>query len=111
MDWELFLYQSFDPLESEAHLGNDIADAVHGLRICHGVTNANGEAVLQQPVVDEVLSLGQEGAGGLGPLFHPDHMNERPSTGTQCLFAQRSSQQLPVLYQHLPPMDHIIVHP
>ena len=57
------------------HLKDGVTDDVHSLCICHSITDADGEAVLQQPVVHGVLRLGQERPCSLRPLLHPDDMD------------------------------------
>lgn len=57
--------------------------------------------MVEQPVIDRVLDLAQEGARRLGALLHPDGVHQAPLAGAQRLLAQRPLQQLPVLDQDL----------
>ena len=52
------------------------ADDHHGLDVCDCVTNADAEAMLQQPVVGHVLALAQEGSGSIRSLLHPNDVNQ-----------------------------------
>lgn len=83
------------------HLVDGLIDGLHGGIVCNGVSNANGHAVLQEPVVGQVLALTQEGTGSFRAMLHHNDMDERASRCSKSLLAQASSQQLPILNQNL----------
>ena len=82
-------------------IGDDAVDGVHGARVGHRVPNADGETVLQEPVVHESLRLVQEGPGSIRAVVHPDDVDQAPGAAPQGALAQRARQQLTVLDQDL----------
>lgn len=58
------------------HPLDGLADDHHRVHICDGVTNADAEAVLQQPVISHILALTQESSRSIGAFLHPDDVNE-----------------------------------
>ena len=90
-----------DGCSAVKHLVDGLIDGLHGGIVCNSVSDAYGHAVLQQPVVGQVLALAQESSGSFRPMLHHDDMDEGASRCSKSLLAQASSQQLPVLNQHL----------
>eukprot|EP00976_Prorocentrum_cordatum_P043526 880643-Prorocentrum_minimum.AAC.10 len=78
-----------------------VVDDHHGLLVSDGVTDADGEALLQQPVVDQRLRLAHEPAGGIRALLLPDGVHQPARRCAQRLLAQRACQQLATHHQHL----------
>mmetsp|Transcript_27825 Transcript_27825/g.91057 ORF Transcript_27825/g.91057 Transcript_27825/m.91057 type:complete len:281 (-) Transcript_27825:1377-2219(-) len=81
-------------------LCDDVVDGFHRRFVRDGVPDANREAVLEQPVVDERLGLGEEDASCGGAPLAPDDVDQRPPSRPERLFAQRPHQEPPVLDEH-----------
>ena len=82
-------------------LADCVVDAAHRLCVCNRVPDADAEAVLQEPVVDEQLSLVEEAASGVRAMLLPDDVNEAAGAGADGALAQRARHQLAVLDKHL----------
>ena len=82
-------------------VGDDAVDGVHCARVGHRVPDADGETVLQEPVVHEGLRLVQERPSGVRAVVHPDDVDQAPGATPQGALAQRARQQLTVLDQDL----------
>ena len=58
------------------YLIDGVIDGTHGGSISNRVSNANGHAVLKQPMVGQVLTLTQEGSCSLWAVLHHDDMDQ-----------------------------------
>ena len=61
------------------YLVDGVIDSAHSGSISNSVSNADGHAMLQQPVVGEVLALAQEGSGCFGAMLHHDDVDQGAS--------------------------------
>jgi len=61
------------------YLIDGVIDGTHGESIGNCISNANRHAVLEQPMVGEVLTLTQEGSCSLWAMLHHDDMDQRSS--------------------------------
>ena len=61
------------------YLVDGVIDGTHSGCVGNSVSNTNGHAMLQQPVVGEVLTLAQEGPSSFRAVLHHDDVNEGAS--------------------------------
>ena len=63
-----------------------LIDAAHGRFVGNSVANAHGEAVMQQPIIDDRLCFVEEAFRGFWSVFVENHVHQAALRPTQCLF-------------------------
>ena len=85
-EFDDFLHVSFS-------LGDGVVNGEHCLVVRNGIRNADGETVVEHPVVDERLRLRDEPACGDGTPLFPGHVDQTATAATHSLLAQRPGEQ------------------
>ena len=84
-----------------SHLPDDLIDSVEGSLISCSVRDPDAHAKVQQPVVDCVLTVIEEEAGGVRTVLCPDDVDETTTGAPQCFLAQSPAEQLTLPDEHL----------
>jgi hypothetical protein len=73
---------------------------IHGPRICNGVSDADTEAVMEEPIVDNHLQTSEQLPSSLRALLSEHNMNQTPLRGSNSLLFNDTKDELAVFDHH-----------